>query len=178
MSSRKIAALIIDQLMKNLHSEAGVEPVTYFDDIDSCYRDNGMHDWDCLEDFLGREEEEDTAKQHYVLTLMCLCASANMETARSLRQKAIIETPRVKKSQNRRPKHFVDPSTGKKQKLTPTLSLWWILYLQNPQPNCVRWSQTFRNRFCLPYQSYLALLSMLKDEDNDALFCRWTGSTE
>ena len=61
--------------------------------------------------------------------------------------------------------------------MTPTISLWWIFYLQNPQPNCTRWSQTFRNRFRLPYQSYLALLSMLKDEDDEGLFCRWTGRT-
>ena len=172
MSSRKISALIINQLMRNLHSETGDEPVNYFDDIDSCYHDDGTLDWDRLEDFLGREDEEDTAKQHYLLTLMCLCASAKMESARSLNHKKAINTPRVKKSRKRRPKYFVDPSTGKKRKLTPTLSLWWILYLQNPQPNCTRWSQTFRNRFRLPYQSYLDLLSMLKDEDDEGLFCR------
>jgi hypothetical protein len=178
MSSRKISALIINQLMRNLHSETGDEPVNYFDDIDSCYHDNGSLDWDRLEDFLGREDEEDTAKQHYLLTLMCLCASAKMESARSLNHKKAIKTPRVKKSRKRRPKYFVDPSTGKKRKLTPTLSLWWILYLQNPQPNCTRWSQAFRNRFRLPYQSYLDLLSMLKDEDDEGLFCRWTGWTD
>ena len=159
--------------MRNLHSEAGNEPVTCFDDIDSCYRDDGTLDWDRLEDFLGREDEEDdTAKQHYLLMLMYLSASAKMG------QEAIIETPRVKKSRKRRLKYYVDPSTGKKQMLTPTLSLWWILYLQNPQPQCTRWSKTFRNRFRLPYQSYLALLSMLEDEDDEGLFHRWTGGTD
>ena len=76
-SSRKISALIINQLMRNLHSEAGDEPVTCcFDDIlvDSCYRDNdhGTLDWDCLEDLLGREDEEDTPKHYYPINVNVL----------------------------------------------------------------------------------------------------------
>jgi hypothetical protein len=139
MTSQKIIALIINQMIRNLHSEVGNEQVSYFDDVDCCYRDDGILDWDRLEDFLGREDEEDRAKQYFLLALMCLCASAYLETMRSLGQQAI-ETPKVKKSQNQRPKYFVvDPSAGRKQKLTPTLCLWCILYLQNPQPAKLLW---------------------------------------
>ncbi len=48
--------------------------------------------------------------------------------------------------------------------------------MQNPQPNCTRWSQTFRDRFRLPYESYLTLLSMLVDEDDKGpqICCIWS----
>ena len=50
-----MSALMINQFMMNLHSEAGDEPVTYFDDIDSCYRDDEMLDC-CIRSTVSLQE--------------------------------------------------------------------------------------------------------------------------
>ena len=173
-STRTSALILLDQMTRNLYSsdEGDDAATTLVDDIGGCYRDDGTLDMDRLEKFLERENDEDTAKQEYLFTLMCLCATAQMETT-SLLDQAVMETPRATKSRKRTPKYFMYPSTGVLRRLTPTRSLWWVLYVQNPQPNCTRWSKSFRNRFRMPYESYQAILSMLVNKDDEGLFCRW-----
>jgi hypothetical protein len=138
-STRTSALILLDEMIRKLHSsdEGDDATTTLVDDIDGCYRDDGTLDFDRLEKFLERESDKDTAKQQYLFTLMCLCATAQMETTKRV-DHAVMETPQDMKSRKRTPKYFMDPSTGVLQRLTPTLSLWWVLYVHNPQPNCTR----------------------------------------
>ena len=50
----------------------------------------------------------------------------------------------VKKIRVPRLLFFNDPTTGVRRPVTPKLSLWWLLYLQDPQPQCKNWSKSFR----------------------------------
>ena len=92
--------------------------------------------WSPWEISWERESDKDTAKQQNLFTLMCMSATAHMKTTRL--DLAVMETPRDKKSRKRTPMYFMDPLAGVLRRLTPTLSLWWVLYVHNPQPNCTR----------------------------------------
>ena len=137
-STRTSALILLNEMIRNLCSsdEGDDAATTLVDDIDGCYRDDGTLDFDRLEKFLERESDKDTAKQQNLFTLMCMCATAHMKTTRL--DLAVMETPRDKKSRKRTPMYFMDPSAGVLRLLTPTLSLWWVLYVHNPQPNCTR----------------------------------------
>ena len=176
MNARQIYSLtLLDQTIRNIiSSKASGDNVSDADDIDSCYRDDGTLDIDHLEEFIERENDEDKARRQFLVAAMCFCTSNKVETRRALRKDITGIPRRAKKSRMRRPKYFIDPSSGVLRKLTPRISLWWVLYIQNPDPNCTRWSKTFRTRFRLPYQSFLNILSMMVDEDVDGMFCRWT----
>ena len=85
----------------------------------------------------------------------------------------------VKKIRVPRLLFFNDPTTGVRRPVTPKLSLWWLLYLQDPQPQCKNWSKSFRQRFRLPYNEFCKLLAMMRDSSNDTYFQRWmTGERE
>ena len=85
----------------------------------------------------------------------------------------------VKKIRVPRLLFFNDPTTGVRRPVTPKLSLWWLLYLQDPQPQCKNWSKAFRQRFRLPYNEFCKLLAMMRDSSNDTYFQRWmTGERE
>ncbi|KAI2511438.1 Plant transposon protein [Fragilaria crotonensis] len=176
MNARQIYSLtLLDQTIRNIiSSKASGDNVSDADDIDLCYRDDGTLDIDRLEEFIERENDEDKARRQFLVAAMCFCTSNKVETRRALRKDITGIPRRARKSRMRRPKYFIDPSSGVLRKLTPRISLWWVLYIQNPEPNCTRWSKTFRTRFRLPYQSFLNILSMMVDEDVDGMFCRWT----
>jgi hypothetical protein len=77
----------------------------------------------------------------------------------------------AKKKQNAHPKFFADPISGLNRPMTPKLSLWWMMYIQdNPKLECKQWTKSFRGRFRLPYQSFIDLLEMLKEDDNHTYF--------
>jgi len=76
-----------------------------------------------------------------------------------------LHAARKKTARRHRPKFFIDPTSGVRRPMTPTLSLWWLLYIQDPQPECKHWSKTFRQRFRLPYHSFLSLLDRMNQDD-------------
>jgi hypothetical protein len=57
--------------------------------------------------------------------------------------------------------------------MTARHSLWWILYIQQPKIDCPQWNKVFRKLFRLPYQSFLGLLAIIKDEKHCDFFERW-----
>ena len=71
------------------------------------------------------------------------------------------------------PKFFVDPEHGCLRPMIPTMSSWWILYVQNPNPECKKWSNTFRSRFRLPYTSFVDLLNALMLDRTDIILAKW-----
>jgi hypothetical protein len=78
---------------------------------------------------------------------------------------------------SRRVKTFIDPITHLARPITPRLSHWWILYIEDPKVNDPHWNKQFRNRFRLPYESYLDLLHHILEVENDSEvidpFSRW-----
>jgi hypothetical protein len=92
-------------------------------------------------------------------------------------QQAIVndkgESHRAKKPRTSNPKFFVDPMLRCLRPMIPTLSCWWILYVENPQPECKKWSRTFRSRFRLPYSSFLDLLNMILADHTDTILHKW-----
>ena len=59
------------------------------------------------------------------------------------------------------------------KRVTPRLSSWWLDYIENPEPDCPSWNKIFRQRFRLPYESYLQILEWVTGDDCDELFDRW-----
>jgi hypothetical protein len=51
---------------------------------------------------------------------------------------------------------------GEKCAYVPTMSLWYILYICDPEVDCHRFLQTFRVRFRLPYESFLEIVERMK----------------
>lgn len=90
------------------------------------------------------------------------------------RMKNSLEPP-TKQARMQHPKFCTDPTTGNPRSVTPKLSLWWILYMQDPQPDNPQWAKTFRKQFRLPYNSFLHLLQMVENERavSGGMFHRW-----
>ena len=72
-------------------------------------------------------------------------------------------------------KFFTDPTTGNPRSVTSKLSLWSILYIQDPLPNNPQWTKTFRKQFRLPNHTFLHLLQMVDHERKvlGGMFHRW-----
>lgn len=144
-------------------------------DESACYNDDGTMDVELYHDYLEREENEYHARRNTILSMLLWdkISSKRRKRARALqRQKP--DRP-LKRSRIKQQKFFTDPSTGIVRAVTPRVSLWWILYIQDPQPDNSQWSKTFRKRFRLPYESFRQLLSMIDDEKEtpDDCFYRW-----
>ena len=43
-----------------------------------------------------------------------------------------------KKTRIAHPRYFTDPISGVHCRVTPKLSLWWVMYIQDPKPECRR----------------------------------------
>ena len=84
--------------------------------------------------------------------------------------------PPYKRARMQHTKFFTDPTTGNPRSVTSKLSLWSILYIQDPLPNNPQWAKTFRKRFRLPNHSFLHLLQMVDHERKvlgGMVFHRW-----
>ncbi|KAI2503815.1 Plant transposon protein [Fragilaria crotonensis] len=83
-----------------------------------------------------------------------------------------------KKRRKAKRKWYCDPITGKMRRVCPHLSNWWLDYIQNPEPDCPSWNKVFRQRFRLPYPSYIQILEWVSGDDCDGLFDRWRTEAE
>ena len=54
--------------------------------------------------------------------------------------------------------------------MTPLNPVWYLNYVSHPKPEVKKWAALFRRRFCMPYESFLELVDMVKDSN---LFDRW-----
>ena len=138
----------------------------------ACYNEDGSFNASQFEAFLDRESDESSARMRVLFLLLQLLTEARAKAALDLRAEAEAEPPH-KKTRVRQVKTFSDPSTGVAVPMTARHSLWWILYIQQPKVDCPQWNKVFRKRFRLPYQSFLGLLAMMKDEKHGDFFERW-----
>ena len=145
-------------------------------DESACYNDDGTMDLELYNDYLEREEDEDQARRTTILAMLHLhkTSSRRRKRAQALRRQKP-DPPLKRRSRIKQQKFLTDPSTGAVRTVTPRVSLWWILYIQDPQPDNSQWSKTFRKRFRLPYESFKQLLCMVDDEKEtpDDCFYRW-----
>ena len=84
-----------------------------------------------------------------------------------------------KKTQIANPGYFTDPISGVRCRMTLKMSLWWVLHIQDPKPECHRWSKSFWQRFRMPYHSFIKILEMTHEDDkNDiSIVRRWKSVT-
>ena len=57
--------------------------------------------------------------------------------------------------------------------MTARHNLWSMIYIQHPKVDFPQWNKVFRKQFWLPYQSFLDLLAMLRDDNHGNFFERW-----
>jgi hypothetical protein len=53
------------------------------------------------------------------------------------------------------------------------MSAWWEDYIDDPQPNNSHWAKEFRQKFRLPYSSYVIILDTISSDKSKGLFDRW-----
>jgi hypothetical protein len=170
-----LASVLLDEMIKKMYVDLGQDEKRPIDEAE-CYMDDGTLDLNMLDTFIEREDEEKSVKRDVLaLTtyLLCKMREKEDEEARTATSKGCSQNKKLKRTTTRlrNVKVFQDPTTGELRQMTPTLSLWWVLYIQEPKPECSQWSKTFKNRFRLPYNSFLDLLRMVLDEDpTDGLF--------
>ena len=111
--------------------------------------------------YLDRQKDEDLAKMKVKLLLMQMLE----EASGSLSDEALQSKRPLKRC--RRIKTFIDPTSSLAHPIRPRLSHWWILYLEDPKVDDTKWNKQFRNRFRLPYNSFLGLLHQLDELQND-----------
>ena len=66
---------------------------------------------------------------------------------------------------------FTNPFTGDREPFTYQYSIWWSNYIVNPQTSCKKWNKLFRNRFRMPYDSYLRLVQQCSEDSQ--YFSQW-----
>jgi hypothetical protein len=162
---------IIFKVLDGVCGRGDIRPI----DECACYNEDGSFNASQFEAFLDRESDESSARMRVLFLLLQLLTEARAKAALDLRAaeaEAEAEPPH-KKTRVRQVKTFSDPSTGVAVPLTARHSLWWILYIQQPKVDCPQWNKVFRKRFRLPYQSFLGLLAMMKDEKHGDFFERW-----
>lgn len=179
------ALAVLDQMIKNLvylDATSGEIDSCPIDEID-CYNDDGTLDIDRYEQFCESQDNEEFARRYLLALSMFVCALGEEDHEEDNIQRGQHERMeqgrRPKRKRTTRNKFFVDPTSGHLRPMTPKLSLWWLIYIQDPKPDCAQWSRTFRNRFRLPYESFIDLLHMIvndnNEESNRKIFRRWTG---
>jgi len=133
----------------------------------ACYDDGGAFNDELFQDYLDRQRDEDLAKMKSRFLLM--------HTFLEQDKRPIEGEPPSKRF--RRVKTFIDPITHLSCPITPRLSHWWILNVEDPKLNDTHWNKQFRNRFRLPYESFLDLLHQIFELENDSEvidpFSRW-----
>jgi hypothetical protein len=176
--------ILINLLMRNLllytsKNERGDEAIHRYGKGSGCIDRNS--DLNGVEEFV--DNEGDKLKHNRILLLMMiyLCCAEEMEKIKQemmMKQNtsASCRPPPAKKTRVHNPKFFVDPELGCPRPMIPTMSSWWMLYVQNPNPECKKWSKTFRSRFRLPYTSFVDLLNRLMLDHTDIILpkCRPT----
>ena len=65
---------------------------------------------------------------------------------------------------------FTDPETGGRRVLTYHYTIWLNSYCVDPKPHKKSWAREFRQRFRLPYESYLDLVRQCESCDK---FQQW-----
>jgi hypothetical protein len=132
-----------------------------------------------VEEFVDNEENKLKRNRILMLMMIYLCCAQEVENIKQERRMMkrntadICHPPVAKKTRVHNPKFFVDPELGCPRPMIPTMSSWWILYVQNPNPECKKWSKTFRLRFRLPYTSFVDFLNRLILHDTDIILKKW-----
>jgi hypothetical protein len=111
-----------------------------------CYNDDHTLNEVLYQEYQQREEDEEDARKKLQFLYLHFALGVT-ETNAQLKNAT---EPSNKRARMQHPKFFTDPTTGYLRSVTPKLSLWWILYIQDPQPNSPQWAKTFRKRFRLP----------------------------
>ena len=65
---------------------------------------------------------------------------------------------------------FTNPYTLERVKFTFVFSIWYMNYIIAPQSDDEKWCKKFRNRFRMPYPSYLYLVSRCQESE---YFAQW-----
>ena len=139
---------------------------------------DGAVDDDKLEEFMAHQEAADERKRNLLASLMSIVELEDQEQrefdAVDLRRhRERFRGLRRKKRRKGKRQWYCDPITGKMRRVCPKLSSWWLDYIQNPEPSCPSRNKVFRQRFRLPYLSYLQILEWVSGDDCDGMFDRW-----
>lgn len=126
-------------------------------DESACYNNDGAFNDERFQEYLDRQRDEDLAKIKVRILLMQMLEEANGLTDESLESKLPLKRRRRIKT------FFIDPNTSLARPITPTLSHWWILCLEDPKVDDTQWNKQFWNRFRLPYDSFLDLLHQIDE---------------
>jgi hypothetical protein len=143
-------------------------------------------------DHLEFDDEEEEARSDkvkcysrilFLLLFVVSCSYAEEEEERIKKQREVLAIGngqnstamchRAKKPRLSSPKFFVDPMHGCLRPMISTLSCWWIMYVENPQPESKKWSKTFRLRFRLPYSAFVDFLDMIQADHTDMILHKW-----
>lgn len=137
----------VNQVIFKTSSVLGSSDPRPIDESD-CYNVEGSFNLNQYEEYIEREEEEAVFKRNVrFLTLMVQLFEYSRRRRKAKASRRHILKPPVKRARIRHPKFFTDPATGVLRSVTPRVSLWWILYIQDPKPENAQWSKTFRRRF-------------------------------
>jgi DDE superfamily endonuclease len=106
----------------------------------------------------------DDAFEDILLTLLAVPFDLDEDEAEQVEQ--------LKKKRARREGVITvtDPLTGETRPMDPKETVWYNMYLAHPRPDNPKFQKSFRNRFRMPYESFLGLLSRLEES---VLFDRW-----
>jgi hypothetical protein len=104
----------------------------------ACYNEDGSYNASKFEAFLDRESNDSYARMRVLLLLLELLTEAKAKAALDLRVEAEAEPPQ--KTRVRQVIHVLEC-------LVARHSLWWILYIQQPEIDCPQWNTVFRKQF-------------------------------
>jgi hypothetical protein len=84
------------------------------------------------------------------------------------------DAPTKKKRRAKAPILARRTENGEVEEILPTESLWYILYISNPNTDCHRFQQKFRRRFRMPHSTFIGLVA---DDMAGNWFHTWMGKS-
>ena len=81
-----------------------------------------------------------------------------------------VNSGRKRKRPKRKKLYFTCPETGRRSMMTYMHSVWFQSYVLNPQTECDQWNKSFRDRFRMPYSSFLDICNQCSEHE---LFRQW-----
>ena len=106
------------------------------------------------------KEDELREIEEIIVVLLCL-----RNKRRRIDEAGTSRSNRIGMKYERNHYFFTDPETGGRYPMTYRHSLWYQNYIVNVQPDKMWWCKLFRERFRLPYDSFVELVEICKQSD-------------
>ena len=106
--------------------------------------------------------------------MMIFMSAGNLSAGKRRLESAINPRNRKRGKYDTRKLMFTNPSTMEREEYTFMHSVWYCSYISDPRPGNKKWEKMFRDRFRLPYNSFLDFVKVCEQSEH---FKKWSSES-